>query len=103
MIHCWRPLQNCYYGIGINICNIDFSTFEEVRFLKLTISDSGKKTFKKNLYPAFAVFQLALKLRFRDARNLRRFLQRQATGEPLVKPFHQYLQQSYKQLRGVSS
>lgn len=101
MIHCWRPLQNCYYGVGINLCNINFSTFDEVRLLRILIV--GKKTIKKNFYPALCCFQRALKLRFHDVRNPRNFLRRQATGEPLVKPFHHYLQQSYKRLRGASS
>ena len=101
MIHCWRPLQNCYYGIGVNLCNIQFGLFEEVRLLRITIV--GKKTIKKDFYPALHRFQRALKLRFRDVRNVRNFLRRQAMGECLVKPFRHYLQQSYKQLRGVSS
>jgi hypothetical protein len=103
MIHCWRPLQNCYYGIGVNICNINFAIFDEVRFLKLTVVSAGRKTFKKNLFPYLHRFQLAYRLRIRDAKSPRRFLQRQTTGQPLVKPFRHYLQQSYKRLHGVSS
>lgn len=103
MIHCWRPLQNCYYGIGISMFNIDFSSFDEVRLLKLTPLNGGKKVVKKNMFKAFLQFQIALKLRFRDVRKTSRILRRELMGQQLTKPFRHYLQQSYKQLHAVSS
>lgn len=83
--------------------NIDFSSFDEVRLLKLTPLNGGKDIVKKNMFKAFVHFQTALKLRFRDVRKTRNFLKRELTGQPITRPFRHYLQQSYKQLHGVSS
>ena len=103
MIHCWRPLQNSYYGIGISMFNIDFSSFDEVRLLKLTPLNGGKKIVKKNMFKAFLQFQTAIKLRFHDIRRTRGILRRELSGQSLTKPFRHYLQQSYKRLHAVSS
>lgn len=92
IIHCWRPYQNCYYGIGINICNIDFANFDEVALVKLTIR--GKHTFKKNLFPYFLQFQRALKLRFSTFRSPRTLLSRETGGLQIYPSFRQQFAKS---------